>query len=263
MNILEISTPSQIEQLIESGIISSLYYAADVYYVRGRADISPGADGFLELAANLLDHITIFIPHLCVLRAVIRDIHGFCSTALDNFSPGIKQSKALGIVWRRLFDKSDAFYLIRCNFKQMGLCEYDKCPTSLERPTPLAPQSQKNLGTRYLRCMGCSTMLYCSHACRKADWQVRHKKECPQRSQELRSRPFKFDYNDRRLVSVLLSIYVRTQAQSLAAMIEAYNRSNPPSRRNHTRKPLVWLDFQRPGNPPQKMRNSATESHKK
>ncbi|KAK1226331.1 hypothetical protein PQX77_010695 [Marasmius sp. AFHP31] len=241
---LRVDTPSRIQQLIESGIVTSLYYAADCYYTLGRAEATTGTDGFIEATTNLLDRIATFLSHYCVLRALIRDIHGFWRTALDNFSPGIKQSKDLRYAWSNLLGKADELYLIRWNMKQRGLCEHDGCPISR------APQSPRNLSIRYFRCSGCSTTVYCSRACRKADWAIRHKKECPQRAEAVRyGRPY-MDRNDMKSIGLLLDRYIRTHAREFIAMVENHRRSNTSARELQARNPIFTLNFDRPDLPP-------------
>ncbi|KAJ8089757.1 hypothetical protein PM082_018333 [Marasmius tenuissimus] len=132
---LQIDTPSRIQKLLESGILKSLYYIADVYYTLGRNEAKAGEDGFIEAIAYLLDRIATFLPHYRVLRALIRDIHKFRRTALENLSPGIKQSLALREAWSNLLEKAAAFYEMRWKMKERGLCEHEKVfsPLSLSR----------------------------------------------------------------------------------------------------------------------------------
>ncbi|KAJ8096212.1 hypothetical protein PM082_011341 [Marasmius tenuissimus] len=65
---LRVDTPSRIQRLVESGIVTSLYYAADCYYTLGRAEAATETGGFIEATTNLLDRIATFLSHYCVFK---------------------------------------------------------------------------------------------------------------------------------------------------------------------------------------------------
>ncbi|KAK1234738.1 hypothetical protein PQX77_002052 [Marasmius sp. AFHP31] len=87
---LRVDTPSRIPQLVESGIVTSLYYAAECYYTLGRSEATIEMGGFIE-ATTRSDH------HL--------------SSPLLRFASVDKQSKDLRFAWSNLLGKADELYL--------------------------------------------------------------------------------------------------------------------------------------------------------
>ncbi|KAJ8090591.1 hypothetical protein PM082_018148 [Marasmius tenuissimus] len=238
---LQIDKPSRIQSLVESGIVTSLYYTADCYYTLGMANANNDTGGFIGAAASLLDQIATFLIHERVLRALLRDIHRFRRTALDEFSPGIKQSEALSHAWRNILGKADEFHMLRRTTKYMGLqCENAGCPIFH------APMSQRNLEIRYFRCSGCFISIYCSRSCQRADWRIRHKRECAQDAQLVRDGTPHMDCRAIPLIGLLLEWYTRIHARSITTMVQAHRRIDASARELQTRNPILNLNFNQP-----------------
>ncbi|KAJ8075404.1 hypothetical protein PM082_019742 [Marasmius tenuissimus] len=238
---LQIDKPSRIQSLVESGIVTSLYYTADCYYTLGMANADDETGGFIGAAASLLDQIATFLIHHRVLRALLRNIHRFRRIALDEFSPGIKQSKVLRHAWRNLLGKADELHMLRRTTKYMGLqCENAGCPIFH------APMSQKNLEIRYFRCSGCFTSIYCSPACQRADWRTRHKGECAQGAQLVRDGTPHMDRRAIPLIGLLLDGYTRIHARNITTMVKAHRRTNASARELQTHNPILNLNFNQP-----------------
>ncbi|KAF9260230.1 hypothetical protein L218DRAFT_947013 [Marasmius fiardii PR-910] len=56
----------------------------------------------------------------------------------------------------------------------LNLCRSVQCPRKCSEAV-----EETALTVQYYSCTGCSSVLYCSHACQKLDWKDGHREECP------------------------------------------------------------------------------------
>ncbi|KAJ8091886.1 hypothetical protein PM082_024119 [Marasmius tenuissimus] len=123
----KLDTPSRVQQIVESGIVQSLYYAADCFYemdnvYRSRETIFETT--FAEAVAAVLDRIAIFLVYHSVLRPFVRNTGGFWRAYLGKLPTKIEQSKVLRNAWINVLGKADQIFGIRKGLKQTTLCHY-------------------------------------------------------------------------------------------------------------------------------------------
>ncbi|KAJ8090632.1 hypothetical protein PM082_018189 [Marasmius tenuissimus] len=232
------NTPGRVQHMIESGIIKSLFYADNLYYIYklGEKGHKEQRDLFPEGAAKLLDRIAVFIVHYSVLRAWIREVHSFWRT--EGILPRIRQSGLLEKAWNNVLGKVEKLDLVRYNLKCRGMCAYEECPLFCEEG------SKSNLTIQYLRCTGCSTAIYCSRACRKLDWKYQHKVQCFQRPRALHAGGIPdLGHRDHKFFGLIVSFYVQTHFQVLTTMVYVRRLSNPSPYPLQNRNPFLCLDF--------------------
>ncbi|KAJ8091887.1 hypothetical protein PM082_024120 [Marasmius tenuissimus] len=237
-HLLPIDTPSRIQQIVESGIVEALYYAAD-YYV----DSAGRQYTFAQTASGVLDIIATFLVHYSILRPFVRRVRKFWDCYLVGFPPRIEHSGLLKRSWTNILSKAVELYGSREGIKQRGVCDYSLCPISRAEP------SEAHSKIQYLRCMGCSANIYCSLTCRAGDWRQGHRMECPQRAQAVRDGTLPVTRADIMLCGLLAKSYLHANAQTLTSMIKNYRNSHP-SLREMGRNPIIYLDFNRPDPPP-------------
>ncbi|KAK1219496.1 hypothetical protein PQX77_017786 [Marasmius sp. AFHP31] len=233
-----VNTPARVQYMIESGVVKTLFKAPGSFYRLGEE----GADGirgvFQERSAKLIDRIALFMVHMPPLRAVTRDDPQMWENPMVTY--GIKQSEVLDNAWANLLAKVKEMDDIRNQLKFRGLCEYDECPSSREKG------SRSNTEIQYVRCTGCFVAIYCSLACRKADWKSEHKEQCPRLAGEIRDGIPHLSRTGRRFLSLIVSSYIKSYAQTLTNMVKTHRRSHSSLNTLKSRHPILYLDFDHP-----------------
>ncbi|KAL0063859.1 hypothetical protein AAF712_009212 [Marasmius tenuissimus] len=237
---LGIDTPGRVQAVIESGIVQSLYYAADCFYDLSEKQVGPAKFVFVDLAASVLDRICTFIVHHDVLRAFMRSTSGLWTFGEEDITPiRAKGSEKLRSAWDNVRGKSMMADSIRWVLKQRGICDSLQCPAQRS-------YGEHNLDIQYLRCTGCFNKIYCSLECRKAHWKQHHKVDCARHARNISDDILEISRNDLKLFRILVEHYLRAYGGIINTRVNEFRHSRPSFEGlRNVRNPILYINYVR------------------
>ncbi|KAL0563245.1 hypothetical protein V5O48_018829 [Marasmius crinis-equi] len=220
--------PLRVCQMLEAGVINSIVHADTRYYVMDHKHKTKPEGRIARWSARVMGQIGRFLVYPAVLRQFLRS-----TRKIDVYPDRFFEAAADSVwhSWRNAVQKASMLHDLHRAFKQDGVCSYSGCPLNEEPPV-------ERLKARYLRCFGCTSVAYCSHSCRKADWKEEHRVQCPQ-------------------IAKMKKKYLHSHAERLTQEIGGYpstmshhgHSSEDPSIRDGIRLPILFVDFDIPDIP--------------
>ncbi|KAJ8076013.1 hypothetical protein PM082_021995 [Marasmius tenuissimus] len=246
LRVLPISliSASKIQHIVNSGIILALYHAQEYFYqmdkVHGDKAPTP-KDRFLPGVSRALGLIGTFLVYPSVLRSFVRSTRKLPKA----FPRCIQESEQLNTAWMDITRKAESLQGVRHTYKLKCRCEFEGCTL---RATVKQEQPSALEKVKYLRCSGCSSKIYCSATCRKADWRAEHKAECARLSKALQSGSTCTSTSDLAFFEAVIHSYIATHFKTIIIMLTTYHQIestifhliNRPGR-----NPVLFLPFDR------------------
>ncbi|KAK1235512.1 hypothetical protein PQX77_001259 [Marasmius sp. AFHP31] len=240
---LSLNSASKIRHIVDSGIIQALYHAQEYFYqideVHGDKAPTP-KDRFLPGVSRALGLIGTFLVYPSVLRSFVRSTRKFPKA----FPRCIQNSEQVYKAWMDITRKAESLQVVWHTYKQKCRCEFRRC--TLLATIKQEPNALKNV--KYLRCSGCSSKIYCSVVCRKADWRAGHKAECAQLSKAMRAGSTCTSTSDLAFFEAVTHSYIATHLKTIIIMLTTYHQTH--STISHLisrpgRNPVLFLPFDR------------------
>ncbi|KAL0580161.1 hypothetical protein V5O48_001871 [Marasmius crinis-equi] len=201
---------------------------------------------FQHISMEILNHISVFLIYPFVLRQFVRISHNLHINR-DRFIEA--RANNLWTAWVNINEKAASFFGIRQEMKERtGLCSYLECHLRQNR-------TEQYQEIRYLRCLGCECVIYCSHDCRKAHWRKEHSAQCLENATEVKNgrspairdnvQFFAFVLEHHlRLFGDIITDKVKTSAKTFDGY--SFNSLSLPAGK---RQPFVWVKLDAPNLP--------------
>ncbi|KAI3612001.1 hypothetical protein WG66_016262 [Moniliophthora roreri] len=182
-----------------------------------------------DALATLVDHVNMFLAYPSVLRRVLGSFEHLHIGERDE-----KLLRKMGTTflrsWERIEYRVVAIGEIYRNFKESEggyLCGYDECPKKLEPSQKVKP--------KYVRCSGCSSIVYCSRECAKRCWRTSHRENCARLERDLKNaRPVQTNV-DIRFFRAIIRAYLVKHRSDIETQFSAHGQERFP----HTRQMAV------------------------
>ncbi|KAL0578270.1 hypothetical protein V5O48_003714 [Marasmius crinis-equi] len=239
--------PFRMYQLLRNGFMTYMMCADLRYFHVDRITSGLRPEGTVAyLSTEIIKQFSRFLVYPELLRCFIRRTR---KIQLERNAFVDVGAEDLWNAWFNANQKAAAFYGLYQDVKRRAtLCSYIKC-----RLTNASPERCQE--AHYLRCLGCKSVMYCSHECRRADWRLEHGKKCSQVASDKKNGHSPLRRDDLRFFAYLLEDHLRRFATVITQHISSsFVAFNGYSYENMffpigPRKPILFVTFDTPKSP--------------
>ncbi|KAL0578972.1 hypothetical protein V5O48_003012 [Marasmius crinis-equi] len=234
--------PFRMDKLLKHKFLTSILYADSRYFCLDRLT-SPPETKIGHLSAQVIKEVSTFLVYPVLLRSFIRSRRNLRLTKETFVDVGAGE---LWEAWTDADQKASTFYTVLQHVRKTAtLCSYAKCP--LIRASP--EECQK---TRYRRCLGCNSVVYCSRGCRANDWAAEHRGKCTEIANNKKDGFSPIMRDDVRFFAYVLEDHLRRFANEISQHFSSSFDSFMGYKYNdlafsaENRKPILFIDFDTP-----------------
>ncbi|KAL0573509.1 hypothetical protein V5O48_008447 [Marasmius crinis-equi] len=229
-----------IEEILDAGVVQAIF-RADVAFFRmdDARDVEDPSARFSGWGARIFDMIAQYLFHDSVLRRFVRIANKIMESE-ENHRRIKARSEWIWVAWNQAADKVTFLHSIRTDLKRLTtLCCYLQCPA-------VSGKSLEGKEIKYVRCLGCSSTVYCSAACQRAHWKSEHGAECPVIAKARRNAiPF-VTHSNLMFFRKCIESYAMEQAHNLTKLVQSYQ---PKQTSSKGRLPILFINFNIFGTP--------------
>ncbi|KAK1233362.1 hypothetical protein PQX77_003471 [Marasmius sp. AFHP31] len=240
--------PRWVTMALEAGLMEAMFRIDDSFLVWERfAGCIHRVTTHMIAAMDAIDQFLLFPS---VLHQFIRSYNKVEKMGLENLmSDGLRMQEWYSKGWMRIVHIASSYKCIERGARDMGfpgMCANDKkCPL-------LRPNDGTNSTRRpYLRCGGCSAVVYCSRECRKVHWKEKHRSECPELARAFREGTLPPTSQDKCFFRHYMNGYIASSSEEIVRLFSApqdqsQSDTSPQQSNPSTRLPIILMHFYRP-----------------